>query len=139
MPDFAPTDESFLSTATRRRETVMEIPRPAADVWNDLVRDGSLTWNRAITRLTWTSPRPFGVGTTRQIRVLGIFRINERYIAWEEGRRKTFVGHSANLPLLERLAEDYVVEPVTDSSCRFTWTVAWEPSLFADTRKHFGA
>ena len=155
MPTFAPTDPSFLETAANRRTTVLEVPRPAADVWRELTRDGTLTWNRAITGLHWISPRPFGVGTTREIRVLGLLRIVERYTHWEEGRRKTFVGESLNLPLLARLAEDYLVEPAGDGACRFTWTVAWEPtalgrpgdalnkavfaSLFSDTAKYLDA
>jgi polyketide cyclase/dehydrase/lipid transport protein len=155
MPDFAPTDETFLTTAARRRVAVMEIARPAAAVWTDLTRDDTLTWNRAITGLKWISPRPFGVGTTREIQVLALLKITERYVVWEEGRRKAFVGERLNLPVLKHLAEDYVVEPVSDTSCRFTWTVAWEPttagrpgdplnkavfsSLFSDTRKYFGA
>jgi hypothetical protein len=81
--------------------------------------------------------------------------LKEVYFRWEEGRRKSFYIAEATLPLFRRFAEDYLVEELSPSSCRFTWTVASEAppaarpgnpvnalvtrSLFADTRRHFGA
>ncbi|WP_320671936.1 SRPBCC family protein [Patulibacter defluvii] len=151
----APTDETFLASAPKRFQETFAIARPASEVWNDLTKDGTLDWCRALSGLTWTSPRPFGVGTTRQVKVLrGLLALDERYVVWEEGRRKAFVGVRANLPLIKRIAEDYVVEPDGEGACRFTWTVAVEPtavgrpggplnaaifaSLFKDTRRHYG-
>lgn len=154
MPKLAPTDESFLQTAPKRFERTFEIARPAAQVWDDLTRDGTLDWCRALgSGARWTSPRPFGVGTTRRAKVLGLLVVDERYVVWEDGRRKAFVGESINVPLLKRIAEDYVVEPRGADACRLTWTVAVEPSLagrpggplnaaifrsfFADTERHY--
>jgi hypothetical protein len=153
----APTDESFLEAAPKRFQETFAIPRPAADVWAELTADNTLSWCRALGSqgATWTSPRPFGVGTTRKVKVLrGLLALDERYIVWEEGRRKAFVGVRSNLPLLKRVAEDYLVEPDGESACRFTWTVGVEPtavgrpgsplnaaifaSLFKDTRRHYG-
>jgi hypothetical protein len=95
------------------------------------------------------------VGTTRTVKIAGgaLAIVRERYFLWEEGRRKAFYVHESSAPAFKRFAEDYRVEPVAEDSCRFTWTVANEPSalgkrlgfvdrlvtgrLFADTRKHF--
>ena len=152
----APTDESFLISAPKRYVETFPISRPASEVWADLTADNALHFCRALgDGVTWTSPRPFGVGTTRRAEVLkGLIRLDERFIVWEEGRRKTFVGVEANLPLIKRIAEDYVVEPDGDGACRFTWTIAVEPtpagrpgaplnaaifaSIFKDTRRHYG-
>ncbi len=133
----------------------MEIARPAADVWRELVADGSLGWCRALGGAVWTSPRPFGVDTTRTMRVAGVLVINERYFRWEEGRRKSFYVVEASLPLFAYFGEDYLVEETGPSACRFTWTMAGQSSalgapgapilrglvnsMFSDTRKHFGA
>lgn len=153
--NLAPTDETFVDHAPKRYVETFEIARPAATVWNDLTMDSTLHWCRALSAVTWTSPRPFGVGTTRTVKVLkGMLVVNERYIRWEEGRRKTFVGVSLSLPLFKRISEDYLVEPAGEDRCRFTWTVGVEPttvgkagtpmnnaifaSLFKDTRKHYG-
>lgn len=151
-----PADEHFLTSAPKRFVGTFDVPRPAADIWLDLVRDKSLDWCRVLSGARWTSPRPFGVGSTRDMPVgLGALVVHEKYFLWEEGRRKAFFVEAASLPLFKRFAEDYVVEETGAASCRFTWTIAAEPlphtrpgapvnallakSMFADTRRHFDA
>jgi len=153
MPTLQLTDESFLTTAPSRFSETFEIARPAADVWAELINDTPLDWCRALS-IKWTSPRPFGIGTTRTAKVLGALMVKERYFIWEEGHRKTFCITESSLPVFNRVAEDYVVEPLAPDRSRFTWTLAMEPkgiakigpgnkllvnSLFKDTRKHFSA
>jgi hypothetical protein len=153
--ELASADEAFISRATRKVSLSVDIARPAQDVWSELTADNPMaSYCRIISRIDWTSPRPFGVGTTRRVRVLGgLFVINESYVRWEEGHRKVFVGVRMNLPLIRRFAEDYVVEPIGVDRSRFTWTAAWEPtalgrpmapvtralfsSLVPDIRRHF--
>lgn len=151
-----PVDGDFLQTASRRFAREFEISRPAQQVWDELVADRTLAWCRLLgAGASWTSPRPFGVDTTRSIKVAGLIALDVRYFRWEEGRRNAFYVERCNLPLFNRFAEDYLVEETTPSSCRFTWTIAVEPSvigrpgnpvsalinrsLFNDTAKHFGA
>ena len=154
--DMAATDEDFIHQAPRRVGLTVDVARPAHVVWDDLVADDPMTYCRIISRIDWTSPRPFKTGTTRTVRVLGgLFVFDESYVRWEDGRRKGFVGVRSNLPLTRRFAEDYLVEPVGDDRCRFTWTAVWEPtalgrplepvthalfsSLVPDIRHHFTA
>jgi Polyketide cyclase / dehydrase and lipid transport len=149
-------DEDFFQSAPRRQVGVFEIPQPAAQVWGELTSDDTLSWCRALASVTWTSPRPFGEGTTRTVRTpLGALVLDEVYFRWEDGRRNSFYVSQATLPLFRRFAEDYLVEELAPASCRFTWTVAYEAppaarpgdpinslitrSLFRDTRRHFGA
>jgi hypothetical protein len=151
-----PVDDSFFGTAPSRLSDTFAISRPASEVWAELTADDTLSWCRILSSVEWTSSRPFGVGTTRTVRSLGGTSVlRERYFVWEEGRRQAFYVVQASAPLFRRFAEDYVVEPVSDSSCRFTWTIAYEPrpaarlsdpinrrllgSLFKDTRKHYRA
>jgi hypothetical protein len=148
--------DDFLASAGQRQVGVFEIPQPAERVWEALTAEDTLHWCRALAGVAWTSPRPFGQGTTRTVRTpLGLLVLREVYFRWEEGRHKSFYVSQATLPLFRRFAEDYLVEETSPSSCRFTWTVASEPtaagrpgsplnavvtrSLFADTRRHFGA
>ena len=158
MPfDLATTDETFIHRASRRVGVAVDVARPAQDVWDDLTVDRPMaSYCRIISRIDWTSPRPFTVGTTRTVRVLGgLFVIDESYVRWDEGRRKVFVGVGMNLPVIRRFAEDYLVEPVGADRSRFTWTAVWEPttlgrplepvthalfaSLVPDIRRHFEA
>ena len=150
-----PCDATFFTSAPERLVDTMEIGRPAADVWAELTSDSTLSWCRALSGVTWTSPRPFGVGTTRTVRTpLSLLQLKEVYFRWDEGRRKSFYVAEATAPLFRTFAEDYLVEEVSPSRCRFTWTVAvavptaarpGNPvnraitrSLFRDTRRHFG-
>ena len=149
-----PVDESFFDAAPVRLVGVFDVPRPAAEVWAELTSDRPLAWCRALESVTWTSPRPFGVGTTRVARsVGGISTLHERFFRWEEGRRHSFYAEETSMPMFRRIGEDYLVEPTSVGACRFTWTIAMEPrpaarvanplsrlllaTLFRDTRRHY--
>jgi Polyketide cyclase / dehydrase and lipid transport len=150
-----PVDEAFFETAPMRLHAGFEIPRPAADVWGDLTRDSALHWCRILQDVRWTSPRPFGVGTTREVKALGGTNLlREHYFLWEEGRRHCFYVTETTAPIIKALAEDYTVEPRGADACRFTWTICVEPSaigrpggrvnrailktLFTDTARFYG-
>jgi hypothetical protein len=148
-----PCTAATFETAPTIFRDAMEIARPAAEVWAELVADGSLGWCRALGGAEWTSPRPFGVDSTRTMRVAGALIIHEHYFRWEEGRRKSFYVVEANLPLFNYFGEDYLVEQMGPTACRLTWTMAGKStplgapgapilrglvqSMFSDTRKHF--
>lgn len=155
MPKLKPVDESFLTTAPERYTATWSIAQPAEQVWAELTGERPLHWCRGLSA-AWTSPRPFGVGTTRKVKVLGgAISLDEHYFIWEEGRRKAFYGTAANLPLFASLAEEYVVEPEGPERCRYTWTAAIAPtaigkpgkpvnkllfgSFFRDTARYFDA
>jgi hypothetical protein len=127
VPALQVVDESFFAAAPQRLEHTFHIPRPAADVWAELVSDQPLHWCR-IARGHWTSPRPFGVGATKNITLLGLLTVKERYFLWEEGVRKAFYVSDASLPLFSAVAEDYVVESRGDAASTLTWRVAIKPS-----------
>lgn len=152
-----PVDQAFFRTAPVRLVETFEVNKSAAEVWDELTAEHPLAWCRIIgdKGISWTSDRPFDVGTTRTVSALkGANKFREHFFIWEEGRRQAFYVLEASSPMVKRFAEDYVVEPVTDASCRFTWTIAYEPSaigkpgdavnkrilntLFTDTRKHYG-
>ena len=127
MSQLQPADATFFDSAPQKFVGEFDIARPASEVWLDLVRDKSLDHCRVLTGAQWTSPRPFGVGTTRTARALGGANVlEERFFAWEEGRRMAFTAERSSMPLFKRFAEDYVVEP-DGAETLFTWTVAIEP------------
>ena len=132
-----------------------EIAQSAEKVWAELTADDALHWCRILQDVRWTSPRPFGVGTTREVKALrGANMLREHYFLWEEGRRPSFYVTEATAPLVRALAEDYLVEPRGEDACRFTWMIAVAPSaigrlgtplnrailktLFTDTARHYG-
>jgi Polyketide cyclase / dehydrase and lipid transport len=119
--------DDFLESAPFRYVSSVDVPCPPERTWAALTADETLvSWTPVVTGLRWTSPRPFGVGTTREVTLLRLITARERYYRWDEGRRMTFTGVQSSVPGLRRLAEDYVVEPTPNGS-RFIWTVAFEP------------
>jgi hypothetical protein len=150
-----PVDETFFDTAPFKLRAKFEVQLPAATVWGELTSDEALSWCRILQDVSWTSSRPFGVGTTREVKALwGANQLREHYFRWEEGRRHSFFVVESTAPLFKHFAEDYLLEPISDTSCRFTWTIAAEPktlarpggpvnrallkTLFTDTATHYG-
>ncbi|MGH3647331.1 MAG: SRPBCC family protein [Micromonosporaceae bacterium] len=157
--DLEPFDEDFFDSAPYRSSYRVELPVPPERVWAELTGDQPLAWCRLLDNGRYTSERPYGVGTTRTMRVgKGLLSLRERYLRWDEGRRHSFYVTQATLPLFRRFGEDYLLDP-TPEGCRLTWTFAHEPgplqaaagplgrklngvlerSLIRDTRRHFRA
>ena len=154
MFKLASVDSAFFDAAPWRFSDSFEIRLPASDVWAELVADGALSFCRSLRGARWTSPRPFGVGTTRTMpAVFGALIVDEVYFRWEEGTRQSFYVERASLPMFRRFAEDYVVEETSPNTSRLTWTLALDPTplgrpgkavnsliiggIFKDTRRHF--
>ncbi len=130
MPSLEPVNETYFERAPQRFVHTWTIARPAEKVWAELVSERPLHWCRGL-RLRWTSPRPFGVGTTRQAKMMGgAMTADERFFIWEEGRRQAFYFTQLNVAIFTSFAEDYVVEPDGADCCRFTWRGALTPSAF---------
>ena len=136
MPRFTleSADADFFTTAPHIFTYEKRFAAPPEKVWESLVSDESLAaWGPSITAVNWLTPRPFGVGTSREVTLApGVVRVHETFFRWEEGRRYSFTVDHASIPSLRRFAEDYLVEPVGDGQTQFTLIVAIEPKpLFA--------
>lgn len=124
-----PVDESFFRNAPIVHRYPVKLPVPPEQVWAQISSDESLSAWRGlrVPRLTWTSPRPFGVDTTREVVLpLSAMTVRERFFRWDEGKGYSFYVYEANRPGIRRFAEDYVIEP-DGSGAQFTWTIAIEP------------
>jgi Polyketide cyclase / dehydrase and lipid transport len=120
-------DENFLKSAPHVFTYQKRFAAPPQTVWESLVSDESIAaWGSTLKSVTWTSPRPFGVGTTREVAPPVGPRMRERYFLWEEGRRHAFAAYESTAQLFNRFAEDYLVEPDGDDTL-FTWVLALEP------------
>lgn len=121
-------DESFFTTAAHRYEFPIDLDVPPERVWESIASDESVAaWGMGVRSLRWTSPRPFGVGTTREVELpLGLMTVRERFFVWDEGKRYAFEVYEANRRLYRRFAENYVIEERPNGS-RLTWTIAVEP------------
>jgi hypothetical protein len=123
-----PADASIFETAPLIYRYTVRLAVAPERVWASIASDRSLAdWGLGVKALRWTSPRPFGVGTTREVVLpLGTMTVRERFFRWDEGKGYSFYVYEANRPGLKRFAEDYVIEP-DGSGALFTWTIAIEP------------
>jgi hypothetical protein len=121
-----PVDDDFLASAPHVWRYRQHFDATPEQVWESLASDASLSaWGPAITKITWFTPRPFGVGTTREVQTPGGVKVHERFFRWEEGSRYSFEVYEASMPLFKRFAEDYVLSPEGNGTA-FDWTVAIE-------------
>jgi polyketide cyclase/dehydrase/lipid transport protein len=82
-------------------------------------------WAPVITKVTWTSPEPRGVGTTRTVKMRGIVG-DEEFIAWEPFTHMAFRFNECSTRYTAAFAEDYRVQAIP-GGCRLTWTMAMKP------------
>jgi uncharacterized protein YndB with AHSA1/START domain len=83
-------------------------------------------WASVITNVTWTSPEPRGVGTTRTVDMRGGIVGDEEYLVWEPFSRMAFRFNNCSTKAVAAFAEDYRVEIIPGGS-RMTWTLAQKP------------
>lgn len=130
MPRFAlePADEAFFGSAPHIFTYRKQFAAPPEQVWDSLTSDESLAaWGSSVKSVNWLSPRPLGVGSTREVALApGLVRVHETFFRWEEGRRYSFSVDYASVPSLRRFAEDYLLDPVGEGRTQFTWIVAVE-------------
>jgi hypothetical protein len=126
--DLEPADAAYFSSAPLVYRFPIRLAVPPERVWASLASDRSLAdWGLGLKSLTWTSPRPFGVGTTREVVLpASSLTLREKFFRWDEGTGYSFFVRQANRPVFTRFAEDYVVEP-DGTGTLFTWTIALEP------------
>ena len=124
-------DDEFLRSAPARTTKVVDVPVPVETLWAALTADDALvSWGAGATKMTWLTPRPFGVDTVREVTVGGVATVHEKFYRWDEGKRKTFAVSESNRPGIRRMVEDYVVES-TPTGSRLTWTVGVEVAHLA--------
>ena len=84
-------------------------------------------WASVITNVTWTSPEPRGVGTTRTVEMRGGIIGDEEFLAWEPFTRMAFRFNESSTGTVAAFAEDYRVVP-TAGGCHLTWIMAMRPN-----------
>ncbi|WP_088240727.1 SRPBCC family protein [Calothrix rhizosoleniae] len=124
---YRPVDMDFLERAPVRFVNEVELDASATDVFT-IFEDAEAwpEWIKLIVKVEWTSPKPYGVGTTRIVK--GSFlTVNEYFFVWQQNKRFAFYFTEASLPLFKAFAEDYRLENLGDNRCKFIYTVCLEP------------
>ncbi len=127
MYPLEPAGEDLLRRAQAHSIAEREISVPAEHLFAAL-EDGA-TWCKffpVIRKVEWTSPKPFSVGTTRTVTVLGGGRLDEVFWAWKPGIRMGFAITAASNRALKGLVELYDVIPLGDKRCKLRWEMGME-------------
>ncbi|HCS27033.1 MAG TPA: SRPBCC family protein [Spongiibacteraceae bacterium] len=108
----------------KAEEIIRATPEQIFEVFEDEV--SWTVWAFPIQRVEWTSPKPFGVGTTRTVYMMGNMDGYEEFVAWERGKRMAFTFVGCSKDATEKFLEDYRVTDLGDGTCRVTWYMAME-------------
>ena len=121
-------DVSFTENAPFRFRNSVDLaitPEQAFEVLADA--ESWPRWASVITKVTWTSPEPRGVGTTRIVEMRGGIVGDEEFLTWEPFTHMAFRFNECSTRSVAAFAEDYRVE-VIPGGCRLTWTMAQKPA-----------
>lgn len=117
------------SNVFKAEEIVKATPEQIFEVFEDA--HAWTVWAMPIQKVEWTSPKPFGVGTTRTVSMMGGMEGYEEFIAWEPGKRMAFTFVGSNKDATEKFLEDYRVTDLGDGSCRVEWYMAMDTKGFS--------
>lgn len=122
-------DKTYLDNAPHREVNSVVLNGTPAQIFA-LFEDADAwpKWYKGMDKVEWTSPKPYGVGTTRTVQ-LGPLKVYEYFFRWQDNARFSFYFTGTNIPFVKALAEDYLLEPIDEHTTRFTYTVAFEPRL----------
>jgi carbon monoxide dehydrogenase subunit G len=121
-------DVSFTENAPFRFRNSVDLaitPEQVFEVFADA--ESWPRWASVITKVTWTSPEPRGVGTTRIVEMRGGIVGDEEFLAWEPFTHMAFRFNECSTRSVAAFAEDYRVEVIPGGS-RLTWTMAQKPA-----------
>ncbi len=113
----------------RAKETIKASPEVIFEVFEDA--ESWTVWAFPIQKVVWTSPKPFGVGTTRSVHMMGDMVGYEEFVAWEPGKRMAFTFVGCSKDATDKFIEDYRVTDLGDGSCTVEWYMAMEPRGFS--------
>lgn len=118
----------FIDSAPFRFVSTVDLSITPEQVWQVLDDAESWPhWATVITKVTWTSPEPHGLGATRVVDMRGGITGDEEYLAWEPQVHMAFRFNEASSGSIAAFAEDYRLEP-TAAGCRLTLVMAMKPN-----------
>ncbi|UJB70898.1 SRPBCC family protein [Acaryochloris sp. 'Moss Beach'] len=77
-------------------------------------------WYKEIVKVEWHGPQPYGVGTTRTVKLTTV-TVEEHFFVWEQNERLAFCFTAMSLPLVHALVEEYRLTPLGEHRSQFTF------------------
>ncbi|MFT4042070.1 MAG: SRPBCC family protein [Gordonia sp. (in: high G+C Gram-positive bacteria)] len=128
--DLEPIGLDFFDTAPVTYTIDVHLPVTPQRAWAELTRQHTLNWCRAIRSVEFLSARPYGVGTTRRVRLGPGVTLSEYYFDWldetdNDHYRNAFHVTQASIPGIRGFGELTEVAPAA-IGCRLVWRFAAE-------------
>ncbi len=123
-------DANYVNVAPKAFTAVVEVnatPEQVFEVFEDA--DAWPAWAMPIKKVTWTSEKPYGMGTTRTVEMIGMTG-DEVFIAWDYPKHMAFCFTQCTETLIASFAEDYVVTDLGNGKTSVQWTMAMTPQGF---------
>jgi hypothetical protein len=117
----------FLTTAALNIVTVAECNASPDVVFACLESAAPWSiWFNEIESVTYTSPQPYGVGTTRLV-VMKDVTLSESFLAWEKNRRYCFRFDAQNRKIFDAGVEDIQLDELPGNRTKITYRAALQP------------
>ena len=115
-------DHTFLDRAPVRVHAVIAIDCTPDELFRAFEREDA--WRATLgLGVKWTSPKPYGVGTTRTITTPNGQDLDEVFVTWEDGKQMAFYIEGGSTGMFDAFFEDYAVKPLGEGRCMLTWRV----------------
>ena len=123
LKDLTSVDVDYATYGPNQVVLTQSMDVPPAVLFNCL--SNAAAWKEWLgIEVEWTSPEPYGVGTTRTVITSGQ-TIEETFLAWDQNERLNFRFDRTTLPV-SAFAEDYRILPAGDQGCELHWSYAYE-------------
>lgn len=128
LPQIKHSELEYAVQAPFYLDNSLRIEAPPETVFKVLSESDWGQWFVDFESVTWTSPKPYGVGSTRIVK-LKMLSVDERFLAWDPGSRFSFSIDAIDLPLVEGMMEDMQMTPLDNGQAtEFRWRVYYTPT-----------
>jgi hypothetical protein len=121
-----PVGSELVETARFRSTNSVDLHITPGQLWQVLEDEESWPQWSYVTRMTWTGPRPLGVGSTRTIETRVGGHVVDEVIAWHPQAHLAFRVIATSVDTEGASVEEFRIDP-TPRGCRLTWTLAHDP------------
>ena len=131
MSQLTPQEIQFADTASIRAEGTALVVGTPGEVWAVLVDHESWPmWFAGVKSCRATSDPARGVGSTREVVLVGGSRFRERFIAWEEGALWSFTATEMTPAVVRSLVERVTIAEFSPGRTQVIYRMAFDPKPF---------
>jgi len=125
-----PFGPDYFDSAPVRFDNYVELPISKERLFEIFADPDSWSqWATGIASVEWTSPKPFGPGTTRTVTFWGGAKVYEEFFKYDLDKGEmAFCFYGTTELIWTSFGENYVVDALGPNSCRLRWSVGYDPA-----------